>query len=57
MNRNQAKDMWPIIRAFSEGQIIQARTPKGEWHSLKDEIVFNADPVIYRLKPISEEEE
>ena len=31
MDRNQAKELLPIIKAFSEGKIIQVKQTTGEW--------------------------
>lgn len=29
MNRNQAKEFYPIMQAFAEGRVIECRTPFG----------------------------
>lgn len=58
MDRNQAKDFFPIIQAFVEGKVIECRTKpstiKGkdipnDWTEMK-EIVF-WDNIEYRIKP------
>lgn len=58
MDRNQAKDFYPILQAFAEGKVIECRTKpsslKGsdtpnEWTEMKDfEFWNNAE---YRIKP------
>ena len=50
MNRNQAKELLPIIKAFSEGKVIQVKQTTGNWMSYYD-IAFNSDPKCYRIKP------
>lgn len=50
MNRNQAKELLPIIKAFSEGKVIQVKQTTGNWMSYCD-IAFNSDPKCYRIKP------
>lgn len=52
MNRNQAKEMLPIIQAFSEGKVIESRCIKGDtslWYDDKDPS-FD-DDFEYRIKP------
>lgn len=58
MNREQAKALLPIIKAFSEGKTIQWLTGSGEWYDVvgKDTIDFEylADrKTNYRIKPES----
>lgn len=50
MDRNQAKELLPIIKAFSEGKVIQVKQTTGNWMSYCD-IAFNSDPKCYRIKP------
>ena len=50
MNRNQAKELLPIIKAFSEGKTIQVKQTSGNWMSFC-EMAFNSDPECYRIKP------
>jgi len=56
MNRENAKELLPIIQAFAEGKIIQ----KKQYAYLKwDEVIisernefdFSANPKCYRIKP------
>lgn len=52
MNRNQAKTLSPIIKAFSEGKNIQSRCIKGDtslWYDNEDPS-FD-DDFEYRIKP------
>lgn len=52
MNRNQAKQLLPIIKAFSEGKVIESRCIKGDtslWYVDKDPS-FD-DDFEYRIKP------
>lgn len=51
MNRNQAKEILPIIKAFSEGKIIQLKSIDGIWEDVRDNTLFNCDPKLYRIKP------
>ena len=51
MNRQQAKELLPIIQAFAEGKTIQVMASDGKWYSREvGEINFNADPQNYRIK-------
>ena len=58
MNRNQAKEFFPIMQAFAEGKVIECRTKPSavigtgvpnEWIETK-EIGFWCD-IEYRIKP------
>lgn len=49
MDRNQAKQLLPIIKAFAEGEEIQ-ETDGYEWHDL-DDPDFMANSNSYRIKP------
>lgn len=50
MNRQQAKELLPIIQAFAEGKTIQVQEDI-DWRYLGDEIDFNFSPQRYRIKP------
>lgn len=50
MNRNQAKELLPIIKAFSEGKTIQYKSLEGIWED-RDKVSFNCEPECYRIKP------
>lgn len=53
MNRNQAKELLPIIQAFSEGKVIQSRHIKGgasHWYEVETPNFDNND-FDYRIKP------
>ena len=54
MNRNQAKELMPIIQAYAEGKTIQSRCVKGDtslWYD--DEDPSFDDDFEYRIKPVS----
>ena len=50
MNREQAKELLPIIQAFAEGRKIEYRNSLGVWIDC-DGIMFNWPPKDYRIKP------
>ena len=52
MDRNQAKEFYPILQAFAEGKTIQSRCIKGDtslWYD--DEDPSFDDDFEYRIKP------
>ena len=49
MNRNQAKELLPIIKAFSEGKGIETKTGSG-WIRIEN-MSFAGKPKLYRIKP------
>ena len=54
MNRQQAKELLPIIQAFAEGKTIQVKGPDNRWYDSdrKDcKLKFDSDPQMYRIKP------
>ena len=59
MDRNQAKEFYPILQAFAEGKVIEFKTKPGtistsipnEWTEM-EEIRFWSN-VEYRIKPVS----
>ena len=51
MDRNQAKELLPIIKAFSEGKSIETKTGSG-WISIEN-MSFAGNPDSYRIKPES----
>lgn len=55
MDRNQAKELLPIIQAYAEGKTIQSRYIKGDtslWYD-NENPSFNDDDLEYRIKPES----
>lgn len=52
MNREQAKELLPIIKAFAEGKTIQVQEGI-DWCYLRNNADFNLNPSIYRIKPSS----
>lgn len=56
MDRQQAKELLPVIQAFAEGKTIQLKSSDGLWYNREGkecEINFNEDPQKYRIKPES----
>ena len=54
MDRNQAKEFYPIMQAFAEGKAIESRCVKGDkslWYD--DEDPSFDDDFEYRIKPES----
>lgn len=49
MDRNQAKQLLPIIQAFAEGKEIECRV-EDKWYKVL-EICNETDPQDYRIKP------
>ena len=52
MNRKEAAELFPIIKAFSEGKIIQTSIKGRSWEDLSENIVFYTNDK-YRIKPES----
>nr|DAU38331.1 MAG TPA: hypothetical protein [Caudoviricetes sp.] len=50
MNREQAKELLPIIQAFAEGKTIQVQEDI-DWCYLGNDADFNLNPSRYRIKP------
>lgn len=50
MNRNQAKELLPIIKAFAEGKAIQLKTVDKGWQDIHS-ASFDSNPKNYRIKP------
>lgn len=51
MNRQQAKDLLPIIQAFAEGKAIQSKYINGSNTWFDDNNLSFGDGVEYRIKP------
>lgn len=59
MDRNQAKEFYPILQAFAEGKVIECRTKPSalskswrdlnDWTKMKD--ISYWDNIEYRIKP------
>lgn len=59
MDRNQAKEFYPILQAFAEGRVIECRTKPSalskswrdlnDWTEMKD--ISYWDNIEYRIKP------
>ena len=58
MNRNQAKEFYPILQAFAEGKVIETRTDpstlkrkdtRNDWTEMKEIAYWNNTE--YRIKP------
>ena len=52
MNREEAKELLPIIQAFAEGREVQLKYSSG-WDS-KESVAFTGKPEKYRIKPAPE---
>lgn len=53
MNRQQAKELLPIIEAFAAGKIIQIKGPDNRWYDYDRKnckLKFDSDPQKYRIK-------
>ena len=50
MDRNQAKRLLPIIKAFAEGKAIQLKTIDKGWQDIHS-ASFDSNPKNYRIKP------
>ena len=53
MNRQQAKELLPIIQAFAEGKIIQSRRINGRWIDLDIKAPLSITSVIEEPQKIS----
>lgn len=52
MNRQQAKELLPIIQAFAEGKRVQTIDKNGEWINCSCiNFEFNSSPNSFRIKP------
>lgn len=49
MNRQQAKELLPIIQAFAEGRAIELKDSYGKWVE-SDLLAFDLSPKNYRIK-------
>ena len=49
MTREEAKRIWPLIQAYSEGKTIEYLITEGEWNEL-EEPGFCYDASLYRIK-------
>ena len=52
MNRKEAAELLPIIKAFSEGKVIQTSVKGKPWEDLGENIAFYTNDK-YRIKPES----
>ena len=50
MTQEEAKELWPIVKAYSEGKTIEYLTTKDKWVELEDP-EFNYNASLYRIKP------
>ena len=50
MNRKEAAELFPIIKAFSEGKVIQTSVKGRPWEDLSENIAFYTNDK-YRIKP------
>ena len=54
MNREQAKELLPIIQAFADGEEIQCQDESGYWHKESTEDPHFDRPNKWRVKPLPE---
>ena len=53
MNREEAKKIWPVLKEFSEGKLMECaykNETKGHWTEHTDEF-FDYKDLTYRIKP------
>lgn len=50
MNRQETKELLPVIQAFAEGKTVQFKNSFEDWIDC-DNIMFNWPPKDYRIKP------
>lgn len=52
MDREQAKNIWPIIKAFAEGKQVEIKTKEGScWDILEKDNISTLKNAIYVLEP------
>lgn len=51
MNRQTAKALAPIIKAFGDGNTIEISIGKDQWINAGEDVVFRGEPNYYRIKP------
>jgi hypothetical protein len=51
MNRKEAAELLPIIKAFIEGKTIQINSPDGIWKDMDYISFIGGNPKNYRIKP------
>jgi hypothetical protein len=50
MKQSEAAAFWPLIKAWSEGKVLQMEASDGVWLD-RDELKFDGHPSEYRIKP------
>lgn len=50
MNRDEAKQLLPVIQAYSEGKAIQMRIGN-DWYAVENDCAIFGPPDRYRIKP------
>lgn len=51
MTREEAKELLPIIQAWSEGKTIQFQTDSKSWSDITKDLYPCNHPSLYRIKP------
>ena len=51
MNREEIKNLLPVMQAFAEGKEIQVKGGNGIWYDGGNELKFDLVPQDYRIKP------
>jgi hypothetical protein len=49
MTREKAKELLPLMQAYSEGKVIQYQNNRGEWEDMESPD-FACDAIYYRVK-------
>lgn len=53
MTKEKAKELLPLLQAYSEGKVIQYQENSGKWVDLENPD-FACDAIYYRIKPEEE---
>jgi len=51
MNRKDAKKLWPIIKAYGDGEEVEWLPCKNNWKPKSEGCGFDQGPDRYRIKP------
>ena len=50
MTREEARHFWPIIKAYSEGKVIEYLLSEGKWATINEDFLFDNSHERYRVK-------
>ena len=51
MNKDNAKDFLPLVKALAEGRVIQFKSDDAGWVDAAPDIGWTMRPSAYRIKP------